>query len=189
MIVQPQLTVPPPAPPAEPFRCDVLLFVATTTEKDKLREVAKGMGLTFTRINRNFRYYDLGQVGTYQRVLAVKTEIGPFAQGGSAARALMAVAETRATAIISVGMAFGVNRSQQRHGDVLVSNALFTYDDRRVYATKRRWGKSDYSELEPYYAKPSLLNSLRRISRRDEWDKWDAGHPWPLFSRGRQASS
>ena len=170
MIYQPQLAPPPVAPHIEPLRCDVLLFVATTTEKEKLREVATGMGLTFTRINRSFRYYDLGQVGSYQRVLAVKTEIGPFSQGGSAARALMAVAETKATAIISVGMAFGVNRGQQRHGDVLVSSALFTYDDRLVHSTKRRCGKSDYSELEPYYAKASLLNSLRSLSSRNEWN-------------------
>lgn len=158
-----------PEPSPRDLRCDVLLFVAVASEEKQLKAVAKGLGLAFQkRPGGHFDYFDLGQVGTF-KVLAVRTEMGPFSNQGSAARALLAKAETGATASISVGMAFGVSRIRQRHGDILVSNALFTYDNRRVYSTKRRAIKSDYSELEPYSAKPSLLNSLRTVSRRDEW--------------------
>ncbi|SKA90260.1 adenosylhomocysteine nucleosidase [Prosthecobacter debontii] len=169
MIVIPQLTPQPAAIPAEDFRCDVLLFVATTSEKEKLKEAAKNLGLSFRRLKgAYFRYYDLGPVGSYPRVLAVQTEMGTFSRGGSAARALMAVAETRATAMISVGMAFGVDRRRQQHGDVLVSRSLLTYDNRKV--SSGFWSSQiDYSEAKPFPAKESLLRLFGILAERDEW--------------------
>lgn len=169
MIVFPQLTAQPATIPVEAFRCDVLLFVATSSEKEKLKEIAQSLGLSFRKVRGSyFTYYDLGEVGTYQRVLAVRTEMGPFSHEGSAARALMAVAETKATAMISVGMAFGVDRRRQRHGDVLVSRALLTYDNRRVYSGF--WSSQiDYSQSKPFPSKESLLNAFSALAKRDEW--------------------
>jgi nucleoside phosphorylase len=169
MIVIPELTTQPVTIPDEAFRCDVLLFVATTSEKEKLEETAKSLGLSFRRVQgAYFRYYDLGQVGTYPRVLAVRTEMGPFSRGGSAARALMAVAETRATAMISLGMAFGVDRRRQKHGDVIVSRSLLTYDNRKI--SSGFWSsRIDYSESKPFPAKESLLHAFSMMAERDEW--------------------
>ena len=86
------------------LRCDVILFVAVATEEKQLKAVAKELGLAFEKCQGgHFDYFDLGQVGTF-RVLAVRTEMGPFSHDGSAARALLAKAETGATALVSVGM-------------------------------------------------------------------------------------
>lgn len=153
------------------LRCDVLLFVAAPSEEDQLKKVAKQLGLSFLRRQGAFfEYFDLGRVGTYQRVMAVRTEIGPFSNDGSTARALLAKSETRATALVSVGMAFGVNRKSQKHGDVLVSKILLTYDDRRVYGGSWCSGvRTDYTSVRPHFAKPTMINALERLSQTDEW--------------------
>src|ERR1700677_2266590 len=94
--------------------CDVLIFVATSSEQDQLKKVATSLGLTFKRKRRpTFDYYILGLLGTY-RVVAVRTEMGPYAHEGSAACAILAKIETRATALISLGMAFGISRDHQK---------------------------------------------------------------------------
>ena len=137
--IKPQIHMPlttgvAPQPSPEDLRCDVLLFVAVASEEKQLKAVAKSLGLSFEkRPGGHFDYFDLGRVGTF-KVLAVRTEMGPFSNEGSAARALLAKAETGATALVSVGMAFGVNRKTQKPGDILVSQSLLTYDNRRVHS-------------------------------------------------------
>jgi hypothetical protein len=107
-VYMPSLSAQTPGLPRIPdagFRCDVLLFVAAPSEEDQLKKVAKGLGLSFTkRQGEYFEYFDLGKVGTYERVMAVRTDIGPFSHNGSTARALLAKSETKATAMISLGM-------------------------------------------------------------------------------------
>ena len=156
------------APQQEELRCDVLLFVAVASEEKQLKTVAKSLGLSFQkRPGRHFDYFDLGQVGTF-KVLAVRTEMGPFSNEGSAARALLGKAETGATALVSVGMAFGVDRKTQKPGDILVSQSLLTYDNRRVQSGF--WSsKVDYSDVRPFLAKETLLKTLRGLAREDGW--------------------
>ena len=76
-----QITAAPAIPspiPSGRLRCDILLFVVTSSEKNQIKKAAKEMNLPFQkRPGRAFDYYDLGQVGAH-RVLAVKTEMGPF---------------------------------------------------------------------------------------------------------------
>jgi adenosylhomocysteine nucleosidase len=150
------------------LRCDVILFVAVATEEKQLKAVAKELGLAFEKCQGgHFDYFDLGQVGTF-RVLAVRTEMGPFSHDGSAARALLAKAETGATALVSVGMGFGVDRTTQKPGDILVSQSLLTYDKRRVHSGF--WSsKVDYSEITPFQAKETLLKTLRRLAQDQRW--------------------
>lgn len=157
-----------PQPSPEDLRCDVLLFVAVASEEQQLKAVAKSLGLSFQkRPGGHFDYFDLGKVGTF-KVLAVRTEMGPFSNEGSAARALLAKAETGATAMVPIGMAFGVNRKTQKLGDILVSQSLLTYDNRRVHSGF--WSsKTDYSDVKPFLAKETLLKTLRKLARQDEW--------------------
>ena len=117
----------------EELRCDVLLFIATSTEKDALREAARLAGFQFQRhtIEGVGRFYSLGTVGS-TKVNAVATDMGPFSYGGSASRAIHFRIATGATAIIQLGMAFGVDPEGQRLGDVLVSTSLIPYDLREV---------------------------------------------------------
>ncbi|MEO5727813.1 MAG: hypothetical protein ABI134_04745 [Byssovorax sp.] len=111
---------------------DILLVTATTTEHRELRDAARAMGLLFDkRQGRLGTYYHLGQVGN-DRVASIQVKMGAFGSEGSAARCIQARAETQATTLILLGTAFGVNRTQQRIGDVLVSESVFLYDDRHA---------------------------------------------------------
>jgi nucleoside phosphorylase len=158
-----------PEAPHVPLRCDVLLFVVTSTEKEQLRTAARELGLTFTRTEgRWFRYYNLGKLAD-SRVMAVQTEMGPFSYGGSAARAINAMIETGATGIISLGMAFGVDRERQPLGTLLVSKMLLPYDDREV-VTKDGRVHVDYGGVTPHESKPALVQILEREAQMPEWN-------------------
>lgn len=113
--------------------CAYLLLVATETEERTLRNVASEFGLTCTeRQGRAGTYLDLGEVGI-GRVLALRTEMGPFGYGGSAAQAIYARTETVArSGVISMGMCFGVRRETQAMADVVIASSLVPYDDRDV---------------------------------------------------------
>lgn len=115
------------------LRCTYLLFVATRSEEEALRLAAADLGITVQeRLGAGeMTYLDLGEPGI-GRVFATRSSIGPFGHGGSASRAIYCMAETSAVALISVGMAFGVDPSRQRLGDVIVSTALLPYDNRDV---------------------------------------------------------
>ena len=162
---------PLPIPP-----CDLLIFVATSSEKDQLEQAAKEAGLPFTRrLGRLGYYYDLGRVGT-NRVLAVRTAMGPFSERGSAARAIHYLAETQATGLISLGMAFGADPGRQRIGQVLVSTGVLTYDYRIVRADSAGMPIVDYSDVERYPSKASLLAMFQAAAGQTEWrDKVHVG--------------
>lgn len=165
------LEMPPDLEPTtkqEQLRCDVLLFVAATTEKDQLKIAASELGIVFTKRHGNFgTYYDLGLVGA-SRVMAVKTDLGPLSFNGSASRAIHAMIETAATGLISLGMAFGIDRNTQGLGNVVVSRTLLPYDKRTVL-TKDGNVYVDYSEVVPYKSKASLVQMLEREAEAAEW--------------------
>ena|SRR5271165_517655 len=111
------------------LKCDILLFFATQTEREQLEKGAKEIGFPFEERNdaRVGTYFTLGTIGP-NRVRAVKTRMGPFFHQGSASQAIVLRAASSATSIIQVGMAFGIDRKAQKHGDVLVSRWVFPYD-------------------------------------------------------------
>lgn len=124
-------------------QCSLLLFVATSSEEDALREAADARGIPFER-NRDRRglgeYYWLGKVGD-ERVIAVRAKgMGPLFRGGSADLALRFCAATGASKLVQVGMAFGIAPKDQKFGDVLVSSSLIPYDyrDVRPIGSRRR---------------------------------------------------
>jgi len=161
--------------------CHYLLFVATGTEKDELEKAAKESGFTFSRKKgRLGRYYDLGTIGVF-RVLAVRTQMGPFSYGGSASKAIYYMAETRAVGIISLGMSFGVNRKSQKIGDVLVSKTLLPYDNRDVVTEDGRM-KAYYHRVRPHKSDARLFRLLRKESERDRWK--GRVHPGALLTGG-----
>jgi nucleoside phosphorylase len=115
------------------LQVDVLLVTVGPTEHRALRAAATSFGLPFERKSGRLRtYYHLGTVGT-DKVAAIQVDsMGAFGAGGAAASCIYARTETRATSLVLVGTAFGVDSSTQRVGDVLVSDAVFFYDDRNV---------------------------------------------------------
>lgn len=150
------------------LRCDILVFVVTSSEIDALKAASKDLNLQFQRRpGKAFTYYNLGKVGD-SRVMAVRTSMGPFSYGGSAAMAIHAKAETSATALISLGMAFGVDRKTQPIGTLLVSRMLLPYDNREVKTVEGRM-IVDYSDVAAHNAKPALTQMLQREAERAEW--------------------
>jgi nucleoside phosphorylase len=117
---------------ASAVAADVVLVTATSTEHRELERAAKEFGFGFTaQPGRAGDYYRLGEVGT-NRVVAIRVSMGAFSPDGAAARCIQARAETQATTIVLIGTAFGIDRTRQNIGDVIVSESVFLYDDRRV---------------------------------------------------------
>lgn len=111
---------------------NILLVTATMTEHRELKKRARELKLPFDKVQGRFAtYYKMGRIGS-NRVASVQVEMGPFGPGGSTAKCIQARAETQATTLILVGTAFGINRKEQQIGTVLVSEAIFPYDDRRI---------------------------------------------------------
>lgn len=152
-------------------RCDVILFVATKTEEAALIFAAKELGLSF-RLHQDpgdgQEYFDLG-VLEKQRVLAARTEMGPFAHGGAASRAIQLRFATRATSLISVGMAFGCLPQGQRYGDILLSTGVIPYDERIVRDGPGHEFVHDYSPTRVFPPHPGELARFRAFSDRPEW--------------------
>lgn len=125
------------------LRCDVLLLFSTSTEEEELRAAAADRGIPFERRKtvtadgQMLKWMFMGTIGC-SRVNAAKTQIGPFCYGGSAGRALYLRTLTGATAIIQVGMAFGVDPGSQKIGDVLISTSVIPYDRREVRPVSQR---------------------------------------------------
>jgi len=96
------------------LKCDILLFFATQTEREQLEKGAGELGIPFEERYdaRVGTYFTLGTIGP-NRVRAVKTRMGPFFHQGSASQAIVLRAASSATAIIQVGMAFGIDREAQ----------------------------------------------------------------------------
>lgn len=88
--------------------------------------------------------------------------MGPFGSQGSAATALFASIETGCSALVAVGMCFGVREGEQAFGDVLVSTALVPYDRRNVRPHDTLPYEVDYSTAAWSEASPALLAMLRR---------------------------
>jgi adenosylhomocysteine nucleosidase len=111
--------------------CDLLVLLALSSEREALKEAAQQHGARFRRAMSRFgRYYDLGKIGD-DRVIAVRASgMGPFGHRGSADLAIRFQQATGATAIVQLGMAFGIDQRQQAYGDVLVSSSLIPYDNR-----------------------------------------------------------
>lgn len=145
-----------PRPPL----CDVLLFVATSTEADELKAVAGELDLPFhKRKSALGSYRDLGTVGS-SRVLAVRTDMGAIGPGASAAKAVRFKEVTGARGMISLGMAFGIDRQSQKHGDVLVANTVLPYDNRRVQDVDDKPTYRYDEKWRPFGASAPLLEML-----------------------------
>ena len=137
--------------------CDILLFFATSSERDALQDAAKQRGIPFHRKSHPTlgRFYWMDKIGD-NRVNAVRTEMGPLSYGGSASQAIFFKSATEASAIIQLGMAFGIVPERQQPGDVLVSSSIIPYDRRDISTVGERY-IVDYSPARRQGAMLSLL--------------------------------
>lgn len=111
----------------------LLIFLAVSAEEKALRTACKLRKISFRKRSHDLlgEYFELGPVG-HERVLAVRTTMGPIGYEGSASKAKLFQVRTGAQAILSLGIAFGVSPANQSIGDVLVSTSIFPYDSRDV---------------------------------------------------------
>lgn len=154
---------------ARAVAADVVLVTATPTEHQQLERAAKELGFGFTaQPGRAGDYYRLGDVGT-NRVVAMRVSMGAFSPDGAAARCIQARAETQATTIILIGTAFGIDQTHQNIGDVIVSESVFLYDDRRVMdADKGSAGKYkvEYPSTARKVASGTWHDRFRRLAEQ-----------------------
>ena len=127
------------------------------------------IGLPVTKVHgRESEYFRLGSIGP-REVMVVRTTEGPFSHAGSASKAFHCLTETRATGLVSVGMAFGTMPSRQRAGDVLVSTGILPYDEAQVRASPTTSSFHDYSKVRRFPASEALLNEFRATAATPEW--------------------
>ncbi|EYF06441.1 phosphorylase family protein [Chondromyces apiculatus] len=141
------------------------MFVVTPTEEEQLKEAAKDRGLLLeVRQSPIGDYCDFGTVGV-SRLHLIKIDEGMLRHRGSAAQAIRWMDWSGARGVIAVGMAFGVDRSTQRHGDVLVSTHLLPYDPRTI-KSNNEIPLSEYPKVQALPASRGLLGILDRESGR-----------------------
>jgi nucleoside phosphorylase len=158
-----------PAVEASIPECERLIFVATCTELAALKFAAKELGIAFSMGRGLYgEYYDLGKVGA-DRVLAIRTKMGPLLEKGSAARALQYRYATRANTIIGVGMAFGVDPDRQRLGEVLVATGILPYDTRTVKTADDGSPRVDYTSVDRYSSNKALRRHFEQFSQQPPW--------------------
>lgn len=140
---------------------DVLLVTVTDVEARTV------YGLVKQKFNREPQaryigpktYYDLGTIGG-ARTFMVRSEMGASGPSGSLATVTEAISELSPSAVIMVGIAFGVDPDKQGIGDVLVSKQLMEYDLQRVGTDAE--GKLDLIPRgDRVQASPRLLDRFR----------------------------
>lgn len=138
-------------------QCDLLVLLAISSERDALKEAARRRGTTFQQATSPLgRYYDLGKIGD-DRVIAVRASgMGPFGHRGSADLAMRFQHATGATAIVQLGMAFGIDQQHQNFGDVLVSSSLIPYDNRDYIQEGEDGYRVSYQRAKRLIAGPIL---------------------------------
>lgn len=141
-------------------RADVLLVTATKVET---KAVLNAFGMegrqTDPRSIDGRVYFNLGTVnGT--RVMMTQSEMGASGLGASQQAVDKGIVALAPSAVIMVGIAFGINEEKQRIGDVLVTEQLRPYELQRVGTTKRGRIQIVLRDDKPH-ASPGLLNLFR----------------------------
>jgi len=111
----------------------VMIAVATEIERDMVLAEACGKSTKVVphRYKGDHTYFELGLHGGCEVVL-VKTGMGTGGPSGSQETLSDAVKDLKPTAVIMVGIAFGLRQDKQRIGDILVSAQLECYEKQRL---------------------------------------------------------
>lgn len=117
----------------EPLQADILLVTATEVEcQTVLHFFAQQLARPFRRKSGEHNtYFDLGVIdGT--SIALVQSEMGAGGPSGALLTVYDAIKELAPSAVVMVGIAFGVDQKRQDIGDVLVSQQLLGYEFQRV---------------------------------------------------------
>ena len=110
------------------FSVDVLLVAVTDVEVRAILACCQDPKLCFIQERA---YHDLGIIGG-ARIFLVQSEMGSDGQGGSRFTVQEGILALSPTAVIMVGIAYGLDEEKQQIGDILVSRQLVAYDHQRV---------------------------------------------------------
>lgn len=143
-------------------RRSLLLVTATKVETQALYDVLKEL-LVLTPTFVTLRTYVAADFGEYRstRVIHVQCEAGSVGPSGSQIVIGDAIRDFRPESIVMGGIAFGIDRSKQTLGDVLISKMLVEYERAKI--------KSDTEiprgqRIEP---SPKLLSIFRAADARN----------------------
>jgi nucleoside phosphorylase len=116
-----------------PPQADVLLVVATEVENEGVIKVfdENGYPLAAPAYSSTNAYQTFPPVHG-ARIALVRCSVGAGGSGGPELTIMEGIQALRPHAVIMVGIAFGVDESSQKIGDVLVSTRVFDYDLERV---------------------------------------------------------
>jgi nucleoside phosphorylase len=138
-------------------RADVLIVTVTKVEAQAVMAAFKistsAASVAISLDDRTYR--DLGMIAG-SRVFMAMSEMGTGGVGGSQETIRKAIATLLPSAVIMVGIAFGVDKKKQAIGDILVSNQILPYELQRV-------GEStNHSRADKAHASPHLISWLRQ---------------------------
>ncbi|GCE31401.1 hypothetical protein KDA_68850 [Dictyobacter alpinus] len=119
------------------LKADILLVTVTETETlAVLVAVKEQVGTVYQRKFRNNQtYYDLGLINGAQ-VFLVRSTMGSGGPDGSTLTINEAIGALQPSAVIMVGIAFGLQERKQQIGDILVSQKLRGYEMQRYGTSK-----------------------------------------------------
>jgi nucleoside phosphorylase len=117
---------------------DVLLVTVTDVETQAVFDAVAAVKKTKPRAQflGDHTYYHFGEVGGANVSLVKTVVMGTVQQGGSHDTVLDAISELKPSAVIMVGIAFGMDRNTQKIGEILVSEHLQPYEPQKVSTTE-----------------------------------------------------
>lgn len=140
---------------------DVLLVTVTKVEAVAVLDyVADQYHRPPNPVHRDLiTYYDLGEIGG-AKTWMVRSEMGAGGVSGAMATILDSIADLNPTAIIMVGIAFGMHEDKQQIGEVLVSQRLLPYELQRI-GTDEAGTRIVITRSDRPSASPRLLQRFR----------------------------
>jgi nucleoside phosphorylase len=142
------------------YKADVLIVTVTEAESLAVMQVfAQSVGHESTPQSIDRRvYFNLGEVNG-ARVILTQSEMGSGGLGASQQTVRKGIEVFSPTAVIMVGIAFGINKEKQSIGDILVTEKLCLYDLQRMGTRDDR--PQIISRGDKPHASPWLINHLR----------------------------
>lgn len=155
------------------YKADILIITVTPVESEAVIQVfttfsGKELALPSRIDGRN--YFDLGKINGQQIFMGL-SEMGSDGLGGSLMTVGKGIDALSPSAVIMTGIAFGINKSKQSIGNVLISQQLMLYELQRV-GTNKEGNVEIILRGDRPHASDTLINSCK--SAMVLWDKTNA---------------
>jgi nucleoside phosphorylase len=164
-----------PTMSTQPNKPTLVLVTVNDNETHALLDAFVGVGSIPAQTTKGgVTYNELGIHGGY-RLINTICEMGAGGVGASQQRTREAIEHWHPKAIIAVGIAFGLDESKQKIGDVLVATQIQDYDLGRL---------NKDGTLTPRGDKPSSADPLRNRLRQTDAMQTRLGNGWPKVRFG-----